>query len=168
MRADYIRELFEYNDWAHRRVWDCIMELSDEQFNQHLDYSIGAIRKQVLHTIAVERAYFLFLTTGNWGNPLPRDLTDRYEIRALWDAFNGEAQAYLMHLTDEELDREVDYQFVGQPPRRSQVWEMLMQVYSHSLDHRAQTLAMLHRLGAPTVMQDFIQFVWSLPRNIPT
>lgn len=137
------------------------MALTDEQFNQPLDFSVGAIRRQIIHTMAVERAYFLFLTTGDWGNPIPRDIADRNEIRALWDVHNAEAQAYLMGLTDDELDREVEYQFRGHPPRCSKVWQMLMQVYSHSLDHRAQTLAMLHKLGAPTIEQDFIQFVWS-------
>jgi uncharacterized damage-inducible protein DinB len=31
---------------------------------------------------------------------------------------------------------------------------------NHSTDHRAQTLAGLHKLGAPTVGQDYLNFCW--------
>jgi uncharacterized damage-inducible protein DinB len=34
-----------------------------------------------------------------------------------------------------------------------------MQVINHSTDHRAQTLAMLHHLGAPTIGQDFLAYL---------
>jgi uncharacterized damage-inducible protein DinB len=70
--------------------------------------------------------------------------------------------AYLETLTPDELEREVRPSVWedGRPPIK--VWEVRTQVANHSTDHRAQTLAGLHRLGAPTVMQDFRFYAWSL------
>ncbi len=63
---------------------------------------------------------------------------------------------YVASVDDTELHREI---------RRHEnaptifVWQAMMQVINHSTDHRAQTLAGLHRLGAPTVAQDYVYFV---------
>jgi uncharacterized damage-inducible protein DinB len=37
-----------------------------------------------------------------------------------------------------------------------------MYIITHAVDHRAQILAGIHRLGGETVMQDLIRFVWGL------
>lgn len=161
MNAPHLRELFDYNHWAHRRVWDCIMHLSDDQFDQPLAYSVGSIREQVLHTMNVELRFLHFFQTEEWILfPLERDtLTDRTSIRARWDEIDAAGQAYLREMTDADLVRVMTYQFPDRPPSQNQVWQLLMQVYSHSLDHRAQILAMLHELGAPTVAQDYIRYL---------
>ncbi len=45
-------------------------------------------------------------------------------------------------------------------PHRIKVWEALVQVANHSTDHRAQIMAGLHRLGAPTMGQDFLDYLF--------
>ncbi|PJF26553.1 MAG: hypothetical protein CUN52_15675 [Phototrophicales bacterium] len=40
------------------------------------------------------------------------------------------------------------------------VRDALVQVANHSTDHRAQTLAGLHQLGATTVEQDYLFYLW--------
>ncbi len=54
MNAAHYRRLIDYSYWAHRRVWDCIMKLSDEQFARPSDYSIGSLHAQVVHTMSSE------------------------------------------------------------------------------------------------------------------
>jgi len=155
---DYFREIYQYNYCAHRQVWRCIETLSEEQFNQPLDYSIGAIHIQCVHTLAVESWWFHFLATGELRFLELDELPDRRSIRARWDAVEAEVMDYIERLTPAELEREVhpDFWVADDPPIR--VWEAMVQVANHSTDHRAQTLAGLHRLGAPTVQQDFLQF----------
>jgi len=38
------------------------------------------------------------------------------------------------------------------------MWQLLTHVANHGTDHRAQTFAMLHQMGAPTLEQDIILF----------
>jgi uncharacterized damage-inducible protein DinB len=127
--------LYDYNAWANHRVWDCVQQLSREQFDRDIDYSIGSIHNQVAHTT-------------------------RESIRAKWDETEQMIRAYVAQLTPEELARTVRPPFwdAGQPAIK--VFEALFQVANHSTDHRAQTLAALHRVGGPTTPQDLLFYTF--------
>ncbi len=51
MNPDYFRTLFGYNFWADRKLWDCIMQLSEEQFTRDLEFSRGSLRNQIIHVM---------------------------------------------------------------------------------------------------------------------
>lgn len=165
MNKDYFRELYQYNYWAHRKVWTCIETLTDEQFKQHLDYSIGAIYIQCVHTVAVESWWFYFLKTGRLQFIELEDIPDRPSLRAVWDKVEREVLDYIGTLTPEELERDVRPDFWDDETPVIKVWEALIQVANHSTDHRSQTLAGLHRLGAPTVEQDFLAYAQSIRKR---
>ena len=40
-------------------------------------------------------------------------------------------------------------------------WQALLQVANHSTDHRAQVLAGLKALGAPTFEQDYLNYIFA-------
>ena len=159
MDRQYFVELYDYNFWAQRRVWTCVMQLSEQAYREDLQYSVGAIHEQCAHTLAVEHWWLTFLATGEL-RFIGETLTDRATIRAQWDATEAMVRTYLDRLTPDELQREVRPGFwsAGQGPIR--VYQALLQVANHSTDHRAQTLAGLHRLGAPTVGQDVLDYLF--------
>jgi uncharacterized damage-inducible protein DinB len=148
-------------------VWRCVESLTEEQFKQELDYSIGAIYIQCVHTMAVESWWFHFLRTGELRFIELEETPDRPAIRTRWDAVERDVMDYIEALTPEELERDVrpDFWDADDPPIK--VWEAMVQVANHSTDHRAQTLAGLHRLGAPTVQQDFLQFAQMVRAKAP-
>jgi uncharacterized damage-inducible protein DinB len=151
MTKDYFRELFQYNYWAHRQVWACVETLTEEQFKRELDYSIGAIYIQCAHTMGVESWWFHFLKTGELRFVEMGEIPDRPAIRARWDVVEREVMGYVESLTPAELERDVRPEFWDEGTPAIKVWEAMVKVANHSTDHRAQTLAGLHRLGAPTV-----------------
>lgn len=159
MNTAYLQQLFDYNYWANRQVWQCIMALSDEQFEQHLDYSIGSIHVQVTHLIAVESWWFKFLATGKIEFDDLNNYPTRASIRQHWDTVEQMVKGYLADITPKELEREVRPPFWREDYEPVKVWEGIMQVSYHSLDHRSQILAGLDILGAPTVAQDFLNFL---------
>lgn len=161
MDKDYLIRLFDYNFWAHRRVWDCVMQLTDEQFKHERDYSIGSIYIHCLHTMAVEHWWFHFMKTGELDFFEPEDYPHRIAIRARWDTVEADIRAYLEALTPAELEREVRPPFWEDGRQPIKVWEAIFQVLNHSTDHRAQILAELHTLGAPTVGQDFLDYLFA-------
>jgi len=55
MNAKEIRKIFDYNFWAFDRIWVCISQLSNEQFIEEIDYSIGSIRNILVHVMAGNR-----------------------------------------------------------------------------------------------------------------
>lgn len=160
MNRDYFIELYDYTDWANRKVWDCVLQLSEDDFRKPLDYSVGSIFEQCVHTMAVESWWLHFLYTGelHFISNLD-DYPDRSSIRTKWDEVSATNRAYLLTLTDEELQRHVKPEFWDENEVAITVAQALCQVANHSTDHRAQILAMLHKLHAPTVGQDFLDYL---------
>jgi uncharacterized damage-inducible protein DinB len=162
MNADYFRRLFDYNYWAHRRVWECVEALTESQFTQPCDYSIGSIHDQVVHTMAAE---WLWLSRVNGVSPdslfATADYPTRAAVRAKWDEVEAGWRSFVKPLQDKQLDDVVEYvSLTGKATRYSPLWEMLTQILNHGTDHRAQTLALIHQVGGKTVEQDFIFYSW--------
>jgi uncharacterized damage-inducible protein DinB len=151
--AENIRSLYEYHFTLNRRLWDTsILTLTEEQFTQKLDYSVGSIRNQMVHLLNVDERWFCGLRgveVPGFLNPV--HFPDRAQVRARWDMVEADMRGYLATLSDPRLAE------MYQEPFR--VWQVLLHVVNHGTDHRAQTLAMLHTLGARTFPQDYAYFV---------
>ena len=162
MNAAYFRRLFDYNYWAHRRVWECVEQLTESQFTQPCDYSIGSIHDQMVHTMAAEWLW-LARVCGTSPSSLfgTADYPTRAAVRAKWDAIEADWRAYVDRLEDSQINEVIEYVSLnGKMTRCTPLWECLMQVINHGTDHRAQTLALIHQVGGKTVEQDFIFYAW--------
>ncbi|MCU0515090.1 MAG: DinB family protein [Anaerolineae bacterium] len=155
MNAAHFRELYEYHRALNRRVWfEAVMPLPEAQYRQPLPYSVGSIQQQMVHLMTIEDRWF----AGLRGDPLPdfaraEDYPDRAGLRAAWDAVEDRRHEYLAALRDADLP--VLFADSGLA-----VWQVLFHVLNHATDHRAQTLALLHGLGAPTFPQDYAIYLW--------
>lgn len=162
VNTDYIRTIFDYNLWAHGQVWDCIMQVSEEQFVQDFDYSIGSIRNHIVHVMSVDQRWLARVA----GAALPErlnaaDFTTRAAARARWNEIEANSRAVVYSLTDGDLDHVLTYDMSHRGgTKRDAVWQIIAHVVNHGTDHRAQILSLLHRLGAPTVEQDLMFYLW--------
>lgn len=155
--AAIFHDLFDYHYALYRRVWDSIMQLSDEQFVQEIDYSHGSVRNQMVHVAVTDKRWLM----GLQGNPDaraftldPADYPTRQSARALWDSTAKEVTAYVTALEDEDLAQTP--MGMGGP-----AWQVLAHLVNHGTDHRAQILRALHDLGAPTFDQDMVSHLWA-------
>lgn len=157
-----ISKMFEYNVWAFDLVWDCVEELSDEQFCQEIDYSRGSIRNQLVHVISTCERWFERIQ----GRPAPDYLDNeafptKKVTRERWDIFCGETRYLLGTLSQDDLA----HSFHWALPHRemeadSTVGEILLHLFNHATDHRAQILAGLHYgFKVRTVEQDLLFFL---------
>lgn len=157
-----ISKLFEYNLWAFEKVWECIEEISDQQFTTELDYSRGSIRNQIIHVISTaERWHNRIL-----GMPVPDYLVNdsfptKLIARQHWDAHCQETGRLLESLTDRDFDRVIPWALPHRKlEAKSTVIEILFHLLNHATDHRSQILAMLHyEFHTRTVEQDFLFFL---------
>lgn len=163
MNADTYRSMIDYTYWAHRRVWDCIVKLSDEQYYRPSDYSMGSVHEQVVHTMTSE---WLWLQRVRGEAPpaafeSAADYPTRDAVRARWDEVEAAWRAFGDALTDDQLQQTIRFTSVtGSKTRTHPVWEGVTQILNHATDHRAQILALIHQLGGETVAQDFIFYRW--------
>lgn len=162
MNKDYFIQLYQYNDWANRRVWTCAMKTSDAHYFQDMDFSIGSVYDQLQHTLAVEEWWLGYLATDEikfHSEEEREQLKDREALRQRWDTINQRNMDYVCNLTDAELKREVKPPWWDENDPPITVSQALTQVANHSTDHRAQTMAVLHMLGYDGVGQDFLSYL---------
>lgn len=163
MNADAFRQFYDYHITENRKLWEtCIASLTYEQFTQHVDYSHGSVRDQIVHIMNVDELWFSELQ-----NAEPIELTpsasidDRKIIRAHWDNVEQRMQAYLADLQDNLLFEKP----IKEPEEDKElfVWQVLLHVANHATDHRAQLLRVIHDMGIETNSQDFIFYVYDHP-----
>jgi uncharacterized damage-inducible protein DinB len=158
--ADYFRMLFDYNYWAHHRIWDCVMQVSDEQFTRDTGYSWRSIQGQVVHTMSAEWVWFSRIQGTSPTSMLRNeDYPNRAAVRTKWDEIETVVRSFLQTLQDAELEQVIEYKNTSGQIFTQKMYEILAHVANHSTDHRAQALAMLYQLGAPTVEQDMIAYL---------
>ena len=162
MNTEQVRTLYDYHFTLNRRIWDeCITQLTDEQFVEEIPYSLGSIRNQVVHMMTVDAIWFARLEEIHTPAALePEQIADRATARRVWDSIEQRMRVYLDHLRDSRLDYVVKYTTRRMGPRQTPSWQILTHVITHGVDHRAQVLAGLHALGAPTLEQDLMLHIW--------
>jgi uncharacterized damage-inducible protein DinB len=158
MNANAFRHFYGYHFAENRKMWDSyITQLSHEQFTQHVDYSRGSVRDQIVHLISADDTWFSGLRGAAIPEPLnPADFPDRESIRAHWDNVEQNMRNYLAGLRDDMLfDKPLDGE-----DKDLILWQVLLHVANHGTDHRAQLLRLLNDLGVKTTSQDYIFYVY--------
>lgn len=162
MTPEAICRLCDYTYWAFEQVWNCITRLTDEQFTQDIDYSVGSIRNHVVHLMSSEQRWMKRVQGAEIPPLLPfDDYATRAAARAKWNEVQIEVLSYIHSLDQSQLDETVPWEIrsrgVSSDNRR---WELLTHLANHATDHRAQILVILHHhFGVKTVEQDMILYM---------
>lgn len=162
MTPESMQRLYDYTYWAFDRVWDCILPLTEEQFTQELDYSIGSVRNHVVHMMSATQRWVCRLQGTETPPPPPyENYPTQAAVRAEWDVLKTETLAYIYSLDQVALDEPIHWAIATRNVSRTdRRWEILQHVANHATDHRAQILAMLHtHFGVKTVEQDLIFYI---------
>ena len=162
MKQNEIKAIFDYNFWAFDRVWDCISQVSDEQFIEEFGYSSGSIRNIVVHIMSGNRNWMSRLK----GTEMPQrlvfeDFDSLSKTKAKWDELQKEFLDHLNSLDQDQLDTTVEWELLSQGLKStSSRGEILLHLANHGTDHRAQILAILHHhFHVKTVEQDMIYYL---------
>lgn len=162
MKPNEIRTLFDYNFWAFERVWECVDQISNEQFVEEIDYSTGSIRNIVVHMMSANVRWASRLQSqGPLSHLEFEDVDTLTETKAKWDELRIKFLDYINSLDQEQLDAVVHWEI---PTRGWKLdhhrWEVLLHVANHATDHRAQILGLLHHhFHVKTIEQDMIVYL---------
>ncbi|MEI7850045.1 MAG: DinB family protein [Chloroflexota bacterium] len=162
MNALTFRLYYEYHFAENRKLWDtAISTLSNQQFIQNSDYSVGSVRNQFVHLMSVDEAWFSGLTGLDFQDLQNFDgIDDQNLIRAQWDKVEQHMRDYLAKLQDTML---FEKPFADGEDKDLILWQVLLHVVNHGTDHRAQLLRLLNDLGAKTTAQDYIFYAYDHP-----
>src|SRR5881397_2156125 len=98
------RELFAYNAWANRRIFDAVAQLPTEHYLRDLKSSHGGIHGTLCHIVWAEQLWLTrWLLQPNPAVPQGRDLATLADARARWEEVDTERAAFLAGLTEARL-----------------------------------------------------------------
>jgi uncharacterized damage-inducible protein DinB len=152
MKADQIRELFNYHFAMNQKIWDQVIRgLSNEQFLQEPSYRARSVRSQLVHMIDIDRGWLGMINGERWrGTSNPANFPDKKSVLAYREETNALLKEQLAQLEDDTL-LERSSRMRG----AFAIWQMYMHIVTHSIDHRAQLMSTLNQMGVKTVEQDF-------------
>jgi uncharacterized damage-inducible protein DinB len=147
MTVAEIRELFDYNAWANRRMFDALAQLPAEQYMRDLKSSFGSIHGTLCHIVWAEQLWL-----HRWiGKPAPatpqgRDLAGLTQARAHWEGIDAARAAFLDGFTDQRLSEGVTIQPTSGGAYTHTFRQMFLHTVDHSSYHRGQIVTMLRQL----------------------
>lgn len=159
-----LKTLIEYNTWATQQVWNCVSALSEEQFKQAHDYSTGSVYEQVFHIMSTDFFTLKILdgslaTTYSSDYPKKEDFTTREAIWEKWRDIDKGYYSWFESVSVDDLTAEIGFSETEDLFVAGSWAEWLMVYANHSTNHRAQVLALIHKLGGETCEMGLYYFM---------
>jgi uncharacterized damage-inducible protein DinB len=167
MFVEALRALYGYNRWATERVLEAADGLSPEELLTPGTAGHGSIRDTLVHLIAAQRGWL------SWWNgsltaqeaialrPDPADFPDLAAVRAAWEALEGETEAFVSGLGDDQAARVYSNPMPDGTIFRMPLWQMMLHVANHSTQHRTEVAAMLTGFDHSPGNLDLLGFFWT-------
>ena len=152
-------ELFDYNAWANRAIFDAVARLPEEQYFRDLKSSFGGVHGTLCHIVWAEQLWLhRWLGRPNPAVPQGKDLKSLADVRARWEAVEGERGGFVASLREGDLDGTR----LVKPSSGGEYVHSLRQMFRHFINHssyhRGQIVVFLRQLGGVAPNTDLIRF----------
>lgn len=159
--------LFEYNDWANRRIMERAAGLSEVQYLTEHSPALGSVHVRLVHMYMAEWIWRQRMETGISPQKAPTvaDLAGHEELRLAWQAERVAQKAYLERLAEGDLAAAFDYRTLSGKAMRTVRWMALLHIVTHGTQHRAEVAAILTELGHSPGDMDLIVYMRQVMSN---
>lgn len=152
-------ELFDYNAWANRTIFDAVAHLPDDQYFRDLKSSYGGVHGTLCHIVWAEQLWLhRWMKRPNPEVPQGKDLKSLADVRIRWEAVEAERLAYVAGLTEPGLDETR----VVKPSSGGEFVHSFRQMFRHFINHssyhRGQIVTFLRQLGTAPPSTDLILY----------
>ncbi len=152
-------ELFAYNTWANRTIFDALAQLPAEQYLRDLKSSYGGIHGTLAHIVWAEQLWLhRWLGRANPAVPQGTDLQSLADVRERWEAVEVERGRFLGGFSANRLEetRLVKPSSGGEYIHTYR--QMFRHFINHSSYHRGQIVTFLRQLGVKPPSTDLILY----------
>jgi uncharacterized damage-inducible protein DinB len=148
MTVKDLERLYDYGYWANKKLLAVVAQLTPEQFTQTVAGSYGSVRSTLVHTLSAEWGW-LDRCGGHARGPALRadDFPTLQSLVDTWAKVEGWVRAFLRELSDEELQRHVEYKNPRGETRSMALGELMQHGANHGVHHRGQVALLLRALG---------------------
>ena len=166
MELNWIRQLYDYNRWADRRILAMASTLTNEDFIRPMGNSFSSVRDTLSHILGAE-----WIWLERWQGRSPKALLDAatfpqvQSLESRWETVEHDQTQFIEALTPQRLVEELAYlnqrgQLYSYP-----LWKQMVHVVNHSSYHRGQATTLLRQLGAEAVSTDFLVYYDEKPKQ---
>jgi len=166
MELNCIRQLYDYNRWADRRILAMASTLTNEDFIRSMGNSFSSVRDTLSHILGAE-----WIWLERWQGRSPKALLDAatfpkvQSLESRWETVEHDQTQFIEALTPQRLVEELAYlnqrgQLYSYP-----LWKQMVHVVNHSSYHRGQATTLLRQLGAEAVSTDFLVYYDEKPKQ---
>lgn len=153
-----LRSLVEYNRWANERMLAAVEGVSDEEFARKGDDGLS-IEGALGHAVRTQIWWL-----GNWTGTDVVDLErSRGGLRRAYGDTHNRLDQLVASTGDASWERMVEFEFQRGSPLRLPMWQTVLQVMLHGIQHRAEAAVLLTRAGRSPGNLDYI--LWLLGRG---
>lgn len=143
-----LAEMFQYNAWANRRLFDACRQLTGEQLEAHVPGTSGPIREILTHITGAQQTFVLRTKGRQHEGELTRQ-SPWPGIQQLIDIVE-QTDAQLIAIARQlDGDEQVDLPYMGVTYRFPQRF-FLVHALTHSAEHRTELKVALAQLGVET------------------
>src|SRR5213082_3944921 len=104
MNVPEVRELYDFNAWAHRRIFAALARLPPDEYLRDLKSSHGGIHGTLCHIVWAEQLWLnRWLGRPNPAVPQGKDLATLAAARARWEAIEVDRLAFLAGFDEPRL-----------------------------------------------------------------
>lgn len=150
--------LLDYTIWANDRVLEGARQLAPDVLATPIRAGWLSLHGVLAHMLAAERAWL-----SRWqGNSPDRllsadDLPTLDAVAEAWGPLRDEMRAFLTALGDS--GRVVEYRTTRGIPQQDILWQLILHVFNHHTEHRAQVALVLAMNGIDVGSLDFSTFL---------
>src|SRR3989475_3633401 len=142
-----VRELFAFNAWASRRIFDGAAQLAPADYLRDLKSSHGGIHGTLCHIVWAEQLWL-----HRWlGKPAPavpqgKDLASLADVRARWEEMEAERGRFLRDLTEATLADTITIKPTTGGGDRHNFGELVRHPRDHSSYHHRHVVTLMPQL----------------------
>ena len=146
---EYIRNLYEYNQWANSLVLRAASALSEEQLRQAAGVSMGSAFDNLSHVVRAQMGWLGFWRTSQRQPvPEPPETGGREWLRESYARSHDDLGRFVEALEETELGRTLERTDREGKVHNWLLWQLMAHVANHGTQHRAETAVALTSLGS--------------------
>ena len=159
MRHSDIQLIFQYNEWANRRILEAAEGISNDEWTTPNQLGWGDLRGILVHIVTAEIGWRNRLSgQGELERPAPADFADVAALRARYESEAALLRDYINGLSDAAVNDVVTFERGGRT-FGSTLWHFLLHLANHGTQHRSECAALLTDLGRSPGDMDFTLFL---------
>lgn len=159
MTPNEMAVLYEFNAWANGRMLGAVATVKQEEFLRPMGSSFGSLRDTAAHIYGAEWVWLeRFQGRSPAGLPDVTEFQDVATLRDKWAELEARLHKFAGSLTQEDLNREIEYKTLKFGAYRNPLWQSMQHVVNHGTYHRGQITTLLRQLGAQPVLTDLMHY----------